>query len=174
MLWWSDTTTLLMYLSAMNLSHSSSEKHFTSSPQFVCLEGLITSISDMYPSYFFTGHRRKLLLLVIALVSFFVGLFMVTEVSAVSFRCNPQRSVFISVSVGSCMMFISMGNADKMLFPAVETADKRWSKWTSSLCLVSTKGRTLPVSALWLLCLQRNPSYHVCHSGVCLHWLGIW
>lgn len=49
-------------------------------PQFVCLEGLVTSISDMYPSFFLIGHRRKLLLLLICVVSFFVGLMMVTEV----------------------------------------------------------------------------------------------
>ncbi|KAM9349949.1 sodium- and chloride-dependent GABA transporter 2-like [Symphorus nematophorus] len=47
--------------------------------EFVCLEGAITSISDMYPSFFFTGHRRKLLLLVICTVGFLIGLFMVTE-----------------------------------------------------------------------------------------------
>lgn len=47
--------------------------------EFVYLEGLVTSISDMYPSFFFTGHRRKLLLLGICLLSFGIGLSMVTE-----------------------------------------------------------------------------------------------
>ncbi|XP_037538000.1 sodium- and chloride-dependent GABA transporter 3-like [Nematolebias whitei] len=47
--------------------------------QFVYLEGLVTSISDMFPSFFFIGHRRKLLLLFICAVSFVSGLFMVTE-----------------------------------------------------------------------------------------------
>uniref|UniRef100_A0A8C4ETS0 Transporter n=1 Tax=Dicentrarchus labrax TaxID=13489 RepID=A0A8C4ETS0_DICLA len=47
--------------------------------EFVCLEGLVTSISDMYPSFFFMGHRRKLLSLFICVVSFLVGLSMVTE-----------------------------------------------------------------------------------------------
>lgn len=47
--------------------------------EFVYLEGLVTSISDMYPSFFYKGHRRKLLLLGICLVSFGVGLSMVTE-----------------------------------------------------------------------------------------------
>lgn len=51
--------------------------------QFVCLEGLVTSMSDLYPSYFFTGHRRKMLLLAISLLCFVVGLFLVTEVSVV-------------------------------------------------------------------------------------------
>uniref|UniRef100_A0A672Z3E1 Transporter n=1 Tax=Sphaeramia orbicularis TaxID=375764 RepID=A0A672Z3E1_9TELE len=47
--------------------------------QFVYLEGLVTSISDMYPSFFFAGHRRKLLLLIICGLSLLIGLSMVTE-----------------------------------------------------------------------------------------------
>ncbi|XP_033993177.1 sodium- and chloride-dependent GABA transporter 2-like [Trematomus bernacchii] len=47
--------------------------------EFVYLEGLVTAISDMFPSFFLIGHRRKLLLLIICGVSFVIGLFMVTE-----------------------------------------------------------------------------------------------
>ncbi|XP_069367796.1 sodium- and chloride-dependent GABA transporter 2-like [Paralichthys olivaceus] len=47
--------------------------------QFVYLECLVTSISDMYPSFFLTGHRRKLLLLVICCVSLLIGVCMVTQ-----------------------------------------------------------------------------------------------
>uniref|UniRef100_A0A3Q2YJN7 Transporter n=1 Tax=Hippocampus comes TaxID=109280 RepID=A0A3Q2YJN7_HIPCM len=47
--------------------------------QFVYLEGLVTSISDLYPSIFFTGHRRKILLLVLCGICLCVGLCMVTE-----------------------------------------------------------------------------------------------
>ncbi|XP_033506845.1 sodium- and chloride-dependent GABA transporter 2-like [Epinephelus lanceolatus] len=47
--------------------------------QFVYLEALITSISDMYPSFFLTGHRRKLLLLVVCAICFLIGLCMVTD-----------------------------------------------------------------------------------------------
>ncbi|KAJ8369512.1 hypothetical protein SKAU_G00095400 [Synaphobranchus kaupii] len=39
----------------------------------------MTSISDMYPSFFQVGHRRKLLLLLISVVCFLIGLVMVTE-----------------------------------------------------------------------------------------------
>ncbi|KAG9339279.1 hypothetical protein JZ751_023979 [Albula glossodonta] len=46
---------------------------------FVNQESLVTAISDMYPSFFQIGHRRKLLLLLISVVSFFIGLVMVTE-----------------------------------------------------------------------------------------------
>ncbi|XP_073809157.1 solute carrier family 6 member 22, tandem duplicate 2 isoform X5 [Danio rerio] len=47
--------------------------------EFVYQEALVTSISDMYPSFFQVGHRRKFLLLFICSASFFVGLLMVTE-----------------------------------------------------------------------------------------------
>uniref|UniRef100_A0A3B4A6N3 Transporter n=1 Tax=Periophthalmus magnuspinnatus TaxID=409849 RepID=A0A3B4A6N3_9GOBI len=47
--------------------------------EFVGLEALVTAISDLYPSYFHVGHRRKFLLLSICVVSFFIGLIMVTE-----------------------------------------------------------------------------------------------
>lgn len=48
--------------------------------QFVGLEALTTSISDLYPAFFLVGHRRKLLLLFVCVFSFFIGLVMVTEV----------------------------------------------------------------------------------------------
>lgn len=47
--------------------------------EFVGLEALVTAISDMNPAFFHVGHRRKLLLLAISVVSFFIGLVMVTE-----------------------------------------------------------------------------------------------
>ncbi|TRY55050.1 hypothetical protein DNTS_020780 [Danionella cerebrum] len=47
--------------------------------EFVYHEALVTSISDMYPSFFQIGHRRKILLLFICVASFLIGLFMVTE-----------------------------------------------------------------------------------------------
>ncbi|XP_068170539.1 solute carrier family 6 member 22, tandem duplicate 1 [Antennarius striatus] len=47
--------------------------------QFVGLEALVTSVSDMNPSFFHIGHRRKLLLLAISIFCFSIGLVMVTE-----------------------------------------------------------------------------------------------
>lgn len=47
--------------------------------EFVGLEALATAISDLYPSFFHVGHRRKILLLTICTVSFLIGLVMVTE-----------------------------------------------------------------------------------------------
>uniref|UniRef100_A0A672P6I8 Solute carrier family 6 member 22, tandem duplicate 2 n=1 Tax=Sinocyclocheilus grahami TaxID=75366 RepID=A0A672P6I8_SINGR len=47
--------------------------------EFVYHEALVTAISDMYPSFFQVGHRRKFLLLFISAASFLFGLLMVTE-----------------------------------------------------------------------------------------------
>uniref|UniRef100_A0A8C6WZZ2 Transporter n=1 Tax=Neogobius melanostomus TaxID=47308 RepID=A0A8C6WZZ2_9GOBI len=47
--------------------------------EFVGLEALATAISDLYPSYIHVGHRRKLLLLSICVISFFIGLVMVSQ-----------------------------------------------------------------------------------------------
>ncbi|TVK90544.1 Sodium- and chloride-dependent GABA transporter 2 [Bagarius yarrelli] len=47
--------------------------------EFVYHEALITAISDMYPSFFQNGHRRKILLLIICVISFLIGLLMITE-----------------------------------------------------------------------------------------------
>ncbi|XP_063071572.1 sodium- and chloride-dependent GABA transporter 2-like isoform X2 [Engraulis encrasicolus] len=48
--------------------------------EFVGLEALMTSITDMFPAFFHTGrHRRKILLLLISIASFLIGLVMVTE-----------------------------------------------------------------------------------------------
>lgn len=47
--------------------------------EFVGLEALAASISDLYPSFFHVGHRRKILLLAICTICFFIGLVMVTE-----------------------------------------------------------------------------------------------
>ncbi|KAK2857995.1 hypothetical protein Q7C36_005914 [Tachysurus vachellii] len=47
--------------------------------EFVCLEALVTAVTDMYPSFFLFGHRRKGFLLIICLGCFLCGLVMVTE-----------------------------------------------------------------------------------------------
>ncbi|XP_012670425.2 solute carrier family 6 member 22, tandem duplicate 2 [Clupea harengus] len=47
--------------------------------EFVCHEALVTAISDMYPSFFRGQNKRKILLLLISIVSFLIGLVMVTE-----------------------------------------------------------------------------------------------
>lgn len=55
-------------------------KMFFFTIQFVCVESLVTAVVDMYPSVFRRKNRRELLILVVALISFFMGLIMLTEV----------------------------------------------------------------------------------------------
>lgn len=51
--------------------------------QFVCVESLVTAVVDMYPKVFRRGYRRELLILALSIVSYFLGLVMLTEVSNV-------------------------------------------------------------------------------------------
>lgn len=48
--------------------------------QFVSLECLMTSVTDMFPTVFRRAYRRELLLLCLCSVCFFLGLLLVTEV----------------------------------------------------------------------------------------------
>lgn len=49
--------------------------------QFVGVEGFITAVVDVYPGYLRLGKRREVFIAVVSLVSFIVGLTMVTDVS---------------------------------------------------------------------------------------------
>lgn len=49
--------------------------------QFVCVESLVTAVVDMYPKVFRRGYRRELLILALSIISYFLGLVMLTEVS---------------------------------------------------------------------------------------------
>lgn len=53
--------------------------------QFVCVESLVTAMVDMYPSTFRRKNRRELFILAVAVVSFLLGLIMLTEVSLKDF-----------------------------------------------------------------------------------------
>lgn len=50
--------------------------------QFVCVESIVTAVVDMYPKVFRRGYRRELLILGLSIVSYFLGLIMLTEVRA--------------------------------------------------------------------------------------------
>lgn len=54
--------------------------------QFVGLESIMTSVTDMFPTVLRRGFRRELLLLGICLVCYLTGLFMITEVGPRQFR----------------------------------------------------------------------------------------
>uniref|UniRef100_A0A7N8XFR8 Transporter n=1 Tax=Mastacembelus armatus TaxID=205130 RepID=A0A7N8XFR8_9TELE len=61
--------------------------------QFVSLEALMTSITDLYPHLIRRGHRRELLLLFICIVCFLIGLVMVTpKIHFKSKLATPTKS----------------------------------------------------------------------------------
>uniref|UniRef100_A0A7N8XDK1 Transporter n=1 Tax=Mastacembelus armatus TaxID=205130 RepID=A0A7N8XDK1_9TELE len=78
--------------------------------QFVSLEALMTSITDLYPHLIRRGHRRELLLLFICIVCFLIGLVMVTPAGLYVFQiydhfsCSGASllllSIFQSVAIG--------------------------------------------------------------------------
>ncbi|XP_068612390.1 sodium- and chloride-dependent GABA transporter 2-like [Brachionichthys hirsutus] len=78
--------------------------------QFVSLEALMTSITDLYPHVIRRGYRRELLLLFFCFVCFLVGLVMVTPGGLYVFQIYDQfscsgaslllLSIFQSVAIG--------------------------------------------------------------------------
>ncbi|KAK6470571.1 solute carrier family 6 member 11a [Huso huso] len=84
--------------------------------EFVCLENLTTSISDMYPSFFRQGSRRKLLLLFICVVTFLIGLLMVTDGGMYVFQlidyyaCNGTCMMFLAIFETICIGWVLGGN----------------------------------------------------------------
>ncbi|XP_036838983.1 sodium- and chloride-dependent GABA transporter 2 isoform X1 [Oncorhynchus mykiss] len=78
--------------------------------QFVSLEALMTSVTDLYPMVIRRGYRRELLLLMVCVVCFLVGLVMVTPGGLYVFQiydhysCSGASllllSIFQSVAVG--------------------------------------------------------------------------
>ncbi|KAI3375121.1 hypothetical protein L3Q82_021631 [Scortum barcoo] len=79
--------------------------------EFVYLEGLVMSLY-MYPSFFFTGHRRKLLLFVICAVSSLTGLCMITEEGLYVFQlfdyyaCNGIPLMIFAILESVCMGWV--------------------------------------------------------------------
>uniref|UniRef100_A0A672JH10 Transporter n=2 Tax=Salarias fasciatus TaxID=181472 RepID=A0A672JH10_SALFA len=78
--------------------------------QFVSLEALMTSVTDLYPHLIRRGHRRELLLLFFCVVCFLVGLVMVTPGGLYVFQiydhfsCSGASllllSIFQSLAIG--------------------------------------------------------------------------
>ncbi|KAG7277847.1 hypothetical protein CRUP_006747, partial [Coryphaenoides rupestris] len=60
-------------------SSFSSEVPWASCSNFVSLECLMTSVTDMFPNVFRRGYRRELLLLGLCTACFLLGLLLVTE-----------------------------------------------------------------------------------------------
>ncbi|KAG9277124.1 sodium- and chloride-dependent GABA transporter 2-like isoform X1 [Astyanax mexicanus] len=80
--------------------------------EFVGLEALMTAITDMYPSFFLSGHRRKFFLLLICTISFFIGLIMVTEGGLYIFQlfdyyaCSGMTLLLFAVLQSMCVGWV--------------------------------------------------------------------
>lgn len=74
---------------------------FHHSVQFMGLESLVTSLSDLYPSYARKGYRRELVLLLICAVSYAFGLLLVSQVSYVFIGGHMCHSSFKSYALFS-------------------------------------------------------------------------
>ncbi|XP_029005744.1 solute carrier family 6 member 22, tandem duplicate 1 isoform X2 [Betta splendens] len=80
--------------------------------QFVGLEALVTAISDINPSFFLAGHRRKVLLLVISVFCFFIGLVMVTEGGLYIFQlfdyyaCSGMTLLLFAILQSGCIGWV--------------------------------------------------------------------
>ncbi|XP_073682083.1 sodium- and chloride-dependent GABA transporter 3 [Garra rufa] len=71
--------------------------------QFVCVESLVTAIVDMYPKTFRVGYRRELLILGMSVVSFLVGLIMLTEGGMYVFQLFDSYA-----ASGMCLLFVAI------------------------------------------------------------------
>uniref|UniRef100_A0A452HLI2 Uncharacterized protein n=1 Tax=Gopherus agassizii TaxID=38772 RepID=A0A452HLI2_9SAUR len=71
--------------------------------QFVCVESLVTAVVDMYPKIFRRGYRRELLILALSIVSYFVGLIMLTEGGMYIFQLFDSYA-----ASGMCLLFVAI------------------------------------------------------------------
>ncbi|XP_078730376.1 sodium- and chloride-dependent GABA transporter 3-like [Lampetra fluviatilis] len=71
--------------------------------QFVCVESLVTAMVDMYPKTFRFGRRRELLILCVSIISFFLGLIMLTEGGMYIFQLFDYYA-----ASGMCLLFVAV------------------------------------------------------------------
>ncbi|TMS05097.1 Sodium- and chloride-dependent GABA transporter 2 [Larimichthys crocea] len=71
--------------------------------QFVCVESLVTAMVDMYPSTFRRKNRRELFILAVAVVSFLLGLIMLTEGGMYIFQLFDYYA-----ASGMCLLFVAI------------------------------------------------------------------
>uniref|UniRef100_A0A8C1RW60 Transporter n=1 Tax=Cyprinus carpio TaxID=7962 RepID=A0A8C1RW60_CYPCA len=74
--------------------------------QFVEVEGQITSLVDLYPSFLRKGYRREIFIAIVCFVSYLLGLTMVTEVSTTGGMYVFQLFDYYAAS-GVCLLWVA-------------------------------------------------------------------
>ncbi|XP_075015173.1 sodium- and chloride-dependent GABA transporter 2 isoform X30 [Calonectris borealis] len=72
-------------------------------PQFVCVESLVTALVDMYPTIFRKKNRRETLILLVSVLSYLVGLVMLTEGGMYVFQLFDYYA-----ASGMCLLFVAI------------------------------------------------------------------
>ncbi|XP_023647186.1 sodium- and chloride-dependent GABA transporter 2 [Paramormyrops kingsleyae] len=71
--------------------------------QFVCVESLVTAMVDMFPSVFRRTYRRELFILAVTVVSYLMGLIMLTEGGMYIFQLFDYYA-----ASGMCLLFVAI------------------------------------------------------------------
>uniref|UniRef100_A0A8D0D4V3 Transporter n=1 Tax=Sander lucioperca TaxID=283035 RepID=A0A8D0D4V3_SANLU len=139
--------------------------------EFVLQEALVTTISDMYPDFFQSNCRRKLLLLAISVGSFFAGLMMVMEGGLYIFQlfdyyaCSGMTLLLFAVLESVCIGWVY--GADRQYDNIKDMIGYRpwpfmkycWQYFTPAICTVSIGDCTFLFSLVKYTPLKFNNTY---------------
>lgn len=88
----------------------------------MCVESIVTAVVDMYPKVFRRGYRRELLILGLSIVSYFIGLIMLTEVRcALLYYCREEENGFIITRDKTRMFAIDKLHCQQYDYKILET-----------------------------------------------------